>query len=97
MYRTILSFCNLGQKLDLLKVKRESVHMYMYALNFDNMYLWRTCKRLGPVRVRRSKYLLLLCRGQSCHSVTGLEMIDFFRLKWCLLDACRGRSCQRVF
>ena len=30
----------------------------LYALNFDNMYLHRTCKRLGPVRVRRSKYSL---------------------------------------
>ena len=58
--------------------------MYMYALNFDNMYLWRTCKRLGPARVRRSKYLFLLCRRQSCHSVTGIEMIDFFRLKGCV-------------
>ena len=28
----------------------------LYALNFDNMYLERTCKRLGSVRVRRSKY-----------------------------------------
>ena len=32
----------------------------LYALNFDNMYLSRTCKRLGPVRVRLSKYSLLL-------------------------------------
>ena len=32
----------------------------LYALNLDNMYLQRTCKRLGPVRVRRSKYSLLL-------------------------------------
>ena len=31
----------------------------LYALNFDNMYLPRTCKRLRPVRVRRSKYSLL--------------------------------------
>ena len=44
----------------------------LYALNFDNMYFQRTCKRLGPVRVRRSKYSLLLldpmavlqCQGQ---------------------------------
>ena len=27
---------------------------------FNSMYLPRTCKRLGPVRVRRSKYSLLL-------------------------------------
>ena len=32
----------------------------LYELNFDNMSLQRTCKRLGPVRVRRSKYSLLL-------------------------------------
>ena len=32
----------------------------LYALNLDNMYLQITCKRLGPVRVRRSKYSLLL-------------------------------------
>ena len=34
--------------------------LMLYALNFENMYLQRTCKRLGPVRVRRSKYSLLL-------------------------------------
>ena len=32
----------------------------LYALNFDNMYLYRMCKRLGPVRVRHSEYSLLL-------------------------------------
>ena len=32
----------------------------LYALNFDNMYLQRTCKRLGPVRIWRSKCSLLL-------------------------------------
>ena len=32
----------------------------LYALNFDNMYMYRMCKRLGPVRVRHSKYPLLL-------------------------------------
>ena len=32
----------------------------LYALNFDNMYLQRTCKRLGPVWVRHSKCSLLL-------------------------------------
>ena len=32
----------------------------LYALNFDNIYMYRICKRLGPVRVRRSKYPLLL-------------------------------------
>ena len=35
----------------------------LYALNFDSMYLQRTYKRLGPVRVRHSKYSLLLLRG----------------------------------
>ena len=35
----------------------------LYALNFDSVYLSRTCKRLGPERVRCSKYssLLLFC------------------------------------
>ena len=33
----------------------------LYALNFDNNYvLVKTCKRLGPERVRHSKYSLLL-------------------------------------
>ena len=31
----------------------------LYALNFENMCIYRTCKCLGPVRVRRSKYPLL--------------------------------------
>ena len=32
----------------------------LYASNFENMCLQRTCKRLGPVRVKRCKYPLLL-------------------------------------
>jgi len=32
------------------------VRVAQYALNLENMYTERTCKRLGPVRVRRSKY-----------------------------------------
>ena len=32
----------------------------LYALNFDNLYLPRMCKRLGPVQVRCSKYSSLL-------------------------------------
>ena len=28
----------------------------LYALNFKKLYIERTCKCLGPVRVRRSKY-----------------------------------------
>ena len=44
----------------------------LYALNFDNMYLYRTCKHLGPVRVRRSKYsLLLLSLYGYCWGVGG--------------------------
>ena len=35
---------------------RVCVAFMLYALNFDNMFLPRTCKRLGPVRVRRCKY-----------------------------------------
>ena len=31
----------------------------MRALNLENMYIWRICKRLGPVRVMLSKYPLL--------------------------------------
>ena len=30
------------------------------ALNLENMNMHRICKRLGPVRVRRSKYPLFL-------------------------------------
>ena len=36
----------------------------LYALNFDNMYLLRTCKHLGPVWLRRPKYSLLLLLGK---------------------------------
>ena len=44
----------------------------LYALKFDSMYLPRTCKRLGPVRVRCSKYsllLLLFCSRQAKFSI----------------------------
>ena len=51
----------------------------LYALNFDNKYMYRICKRLGPVRVRHSKYPLLLlvlagrqdshCRHLVCMTV----------------------------
>ena len=43
----------------------------LHALNVDNMYFKRTCKRLGTVQVRCSKYLLLLCAGvgkQAAHT-----------------------------
>ena len=44
----------------------------LYALSFDNMYLYRTCKRLGPVRVRRSKYSLLLKKAMFYAQSTRL-------------------------
>ena len=28
----------------------------LYVLNLENMYFYRMCKRLGPVRVRRCKH-----------------------------------------
>ena len=58
----------------------ESLCAFMlYALNFDNMYLYRTCKRLGPVRVRRSKYSLLLLNSSAQHHSTpqlNQELLD---------------------
>ena len=44
------------------------VHAFvLYALNFENMCIERMCKRLGPVKARRSKYPLLGCLPwQSC-------------------------------
>ena len=47
----------------------------LYALNSDNMYLQRTCKRLGPVWVRRSKYsLLLLVSGGHVENTRSRNM-----------------------
>ena len=40
--------------------------LMLYALIFDNMYLYRMCKHLGPVRVRRSKYSVLLLWFIGC-------------------------------
>ena len=66
----------------------------LYALNFDNMYLWRTCKRLGPVRVRRSKYsllLLLLLLLKTMKKETRSEITYLFSwLDCCVLVQCTG-------
>ena len=53
------------------------VCVVLYALNFDNMYMYRMCKHLGPERVRHLKYPLLLlvdrqdsqCRHLVCMTV----------------------------
>ena len=55
---------------------RACVLCMLYALNFDNMYLYRTCKRLRPVRVRRSKYsLLLFCLEYQCTYSAWLKLL----------------------
>ena len=49
----------------------------LYALNFDNLYVQRMCKRLGPVRVRRSKYLLLELSCTYTYSRSMADRVSF--------------------
>ena len=51
-----------------MRVRVRVCAFMLYALNFDNMYLQRTCKRLGPVRIWRSKCSLLLILPSLCLS-----------------------------
>ena len=41
--------------------------LVLYALNFENTWIWRMWKRLGPVWVRCSKYSSLLLGALSIH------------------------------
>ena len=35
-----------------------------YVLNIENMCIQRMCKRLGPARVRRSKYIIIILASE---------------------------------
>ena len=53
--------------------------LYQYALNSENMYILRMCKRLGPVWVRCSKHPLLLlakdCQTENPFTPSSLSFL----------------------